>query len=169
MKEDKDKGVTEVELIVNKHTRNIASPFINQSKSWDDEELAIPEQLKKNIIEELGFQKPSRIQANAIPLIVGKDKEYENLIAQSKNGTGKTGAFSIGSVLRIDPKIQKCQVLVLAHVRELSQQIADVYAALTKNTDINVSNFTATGKCDGCHVVISTIGKIQNDFKNRKQ
>lgn len=93
---------------MNKHTRNIASPFINQSKSWDDEELAIPEQLKKNIIEELGFQKPSRIQANAIPLIIGKDKEYENLIAQSKNGTGKTGAFSIGSVLRIDPKIQKC-------------------------------------------------------------
>lgn len=57
----------------------------------------------------------------------------------------------------------------MAHVRELSQQIADVYAALTKNTDINVSNFTATGKCEGCHVVISTIGKIQNDFKNRKQ
>ena len=73
LKEDKDKGIHEVELIQNKHTRNIASPFINQSKSWDDEELAIPADLKKNIIEELGFLKPSRIQANAIPLIIGKD------------------------------------------------------------------------------------------------
>lgn len=58
------------------------------------------------------------------------------MIAQSKNGTGKTGAFSIGSILRVDRKIIKPQVLVLAHVRELAQQIADVYLALTKNTDI---------------------------------
>ena len=43
LKDDKDKGVEEVELIQNKHTRNIASPFINQSKSWDDPELAIPD------------------------------------------------------------------------------------------------------------------------------
>jgi hypothetical protein len=55
LKEDKDKGVEEVELIQNKHTRNTASPFINQSKSWDDEELAIPEDLKENIIKQLGF------------------------------------------------------------------------------------------------------------------
>lgn len=160
LKEDKDKGVEEVELIQNKHTRNIASPFINQSKSWDDPELAIPEDIKRNIIEELGFQKPSRIQANAIPLIIGKDKEYEHLIAQSKNGTGKTGAFSVGSILRVDRKLLKPQVLVLAHVRELSQQIADVYCALTKGTDIQVSNFTVTGKSEGCQIVVSTIGKI---------
>jgi superfamily II DNA/RNA helicase len=57
---------------------------------------------------------------------------------------------------------------VLAHVRELAQQIADVYSALTKNTEIQVSNFTVTGKCEGCQVVVSTIGKIQNDFKSRK-
>lgn len=153
----------------NKHIRNTASPFINQSKTWDDEELGISAELKKNIIEELGFLKPSRIQANAIPLIIGKDKEYEHLIAQSKNGTGKTGAFAIGSLLRVDPKILKPQVLVLTHVRELSQQIADVYFALTKNTDINVSNFTATGKCDNCQVVISTIGKIKRDQESKKK
>lgn len=70
-------------------------------------------------------------------------------------------------MLRIDRKVLKPQVLVLAHVRELAQQIADVYSALTKNTDIQVSNFTVTGKADG-HIVVSTIGKILNDFKSRK-
>jgi len=35
------------------------------------------------------------------------ENEYINLIAQSKNGSGKTGAFTIGSVLRVDPKINK--------------------------------------------------------------
>jgi ATP-dependent RNA helicase DbpA len=101
-------------------------------------------------------------------LIIGEDSGFEHLIAQGKNGSGKTGAFSIGSTLRIDRKILKPQVLVLAHVRELSQQIADVYAELTKNTDIMVSNFTATGKCQGCHIVVSTIGKILHDLKGRK-
>jgi ATP-dependent RNA helicase DDX19/DBP5 len=43
-----------------------------------------------------------------------------DLIAQSKNGSGKTGAFTIGSVLRVDPKIPKPQVLCICHVRELS-------------------------------------------------
>jgi len=56
----------------------------------------------------LGFLKPSNIQAVAVPLIAKPiEGEYFNLIAQSKNGSGKTGAFSIGSVLRIDPAIQK--------------------------------------------------------------
>lgn len=58
-------------------------------------------------------------------------------------------------------------MLVLAHVRELSQQIADVYQALTKNTDIQVSNYTNTGKSENCQVLVSTIGKIQGDLKGR--
>lgn len=70
---------------------------------------------------------------------------YQDLIAQSKNGSGKTGAFSIGSILRVDPAVIKPQILVVAHVRELSSQIADVYSKLCKYTDISVTNFTQTG------------------------
>lgn len=43
--------------------------------------MAIPADIKKNIIDELGFQKPSRIQAHAIPLIIGNGKDQEHLIA----------------------------------------------------------------------------------------
>jgi superfamily II DNA/RNA helicase len=45
---------------------------------------------------------------------------FNNVIAQSKNGTGKTGAFVIGSLLRIDPKNKNPQVLTFCHTRELA-------------------------------------------------
>jgi superfamily II DNA/RNA helicase len=52
---------------------------------------------------------PSGIQGYAIPIITKTDSEgdFVSLIAQSKNGSGKTGAFTIGSVLRVDPKLPK--------------------------------------------------------------
>lgn len=53
-------------------------------------------------------------------------------------------------------------------MRELAQQIADVYNGLTKGTEIQVSNFAISGKSEGCQIVVSTIGKIMNDFKSRK-
>ena len=84
------------------------------------------------------------------------------MIAQSKNGTGKTGAFSVGSILRVDPKILKPQVLCVCHVRELSQQIAEVYEKITKYSDITVSNYTVTGKAEGAHVVVTTLGKLKS-------
>lgn len=105
----------------------------------------------------------------SIPLIATAFKgEYVGLIAQSKNGTGKTGAFTIGSVLRVNPKIQKPQVLCVCHVRELSSQIADVYTKICKYTDINVTNYTVTGKSEGAHVVITTLGKLSNALKGAR-
>lgn len=88
-----------------------ASPFLSKKQNWDnidDEEgLDISAEIKKGITEELKFSRPSMIQAVAIPLILGKDDSgnYQNLIAQSKNGSGKTGAFTIGSTMRIDPTL----------------------------------------------------------------
>jgi len=62
----------------------------------------------------------------AIPLIAKPhedSKELENAIVQAKNGAGKSGAFVIGSLLRVDPSIQKIQVIVIGHTRELVNQI----------------------------------------------
>lgn len=160
----------DVELIQNKFTRNITSPFINHQKSWEDEDfLSIPLDLQKGITQGMNFMKPSNIQAVAIPLIAKTVKgEYCDLIAQSKNGTGKTGAFSIGSLLRIDPTIQKPQVLCVCHVRELSSQIAEVYQKITQFSNIVVTNFTATGKAEGAHVVVTTLGKLNNALKSQR-
>lgn len=104
----------------------------------------------------------------AVPLITKPvDGAFIDLIAQSKNGSGKTGAFSVGSVLRIDPAVIKPQVLVVAHVRELSSQIANVYTKLCKYTNINVTNFTITNQVEGVHVVVTTLGKLANNLKKR--
>ena len=82
------------------------SPFVNTKKSWDNEEFKITPELKKGIKDGLNWENPSRIQAMAIPYIVNPDEDsdkYESLIAQAKNGAGKSGAFIIGSLLRVDP------------------------------------------------------------------
>ena len=63
LQEDGGKGVTnEVELIQNKYTQNVAQPFISSTKVWEDEEqFNIPDDILQNIINELGFKKPSII------------------------------------------------------------------------------------------------------------
>jgi superfamily II DNA/RNA helicase len=43
-------------------------------------------------------------------------------MAQSENGSGKTGAFGIGAVLRVDPSVNAVQVIILGHTRELVKQ-----------------------------------------------
>ena len=109
------------------------SPFVNTKRSWDDEEFKITAELKKGIKDGLNWENPSRIQAMAIPYIVNLDKdtgEYGSLIAQAKNGAGKSGAFIIGSLLRVDPSIKKVQVIIIGHTRELVNQIASVISRI---------------------------------------
>ena len=69
----------------------------------------------------------------AIPYIVNLDKdtgEYGSLVAQAKNGAGKSGAFIIGCLLRVDPSIKKVQVIIIGHTRELVNQIASVISRI---------------------------------------
>ena len=111
------------------------SVFLSEGTTWDSEELKIPENIKRGLIEELKWDRPSKIQKRAIPTMTIPDSEtgqFENLIAQAKNGAGKTGAFVIGSLLRIDPAIQQAQVIVIGHTRELVKQISDVFERATR-------------------------------------
>ena len=88
-------------------------------KSFDD--LDISPELLRGIFG-YGFETPSLIQSTAIvPMI-----EKRNLIAQAQSGTGKTGAFSIGSLSRVDVASTATQILILSPTRELATQIADV-------------------------------------------
>lgn len=57
--------------------------------------------------------------------------------------------------------------MVATHVRELSSQISDVYTKITKFSDISVSNYTATGK--EANVIVTTLGKLENNLKGRKK
>lgn len=78
-----------------------------------------------------GFERPSVIQQRAIvPLLKGLFYSLarvfmtigRDLIAQAQSGTGKTGAFTIGTLQQIDQNNPECQVLLLAPTRELAEQ-----------------------------------------------
>ena len=106
---------------------------VTQDKTWDDEDMKIPEQIKKGLIEELKWDHPSKIQKNAIPMIAFPDPEtgeYDNLIAY--NGVGKSGAFVIGSLMRVDPTIKQAQIIVVSHTKELVIQNASVFERATR-------------------------------------
>ena len=95
---------------------------INESyliENWD--ELEIPSDLLRGIYA-YGFEKPSPIQRKAIkPILMKKD-----LIAQAQSGTGKTGAFTIGTLSLINTGEPTTQAMLLAPTRELASQIASV-------------------------------------------
>ena len=145
--------------------------FLSKQATWEDEEnFPIAKDILKGITEELGFSVPSAIQGYAIPLITKKeDDKYSSLIAQSKNGSGKTGAFTVGSTLRVDPNIPKTQVIVLCHIRELAAQIADVYSKIVKYANITVMNHTATGKINDAQIVVMTLGGLKNALGGRQK
>ncbi|WP_457641100.1 DEAD/DEAH box helicase [Persephonella sp.] len=72
-----------------------------------------------NSIKRMGFEKPTEIQKKAIPIVL----EGKDLVAQAQTGTGKTAAFGIPIVEKVNPKGRKIQALVLVPTRELAIQV----------------------------------------------
>ena len=80
-------------------------------------------------LHEAGFEKPSPIQEEAIPVILsGRD-----VLARAKNGTGKTGAFTIPMLEKVSVQKKKIQALILVPTRELALQTASVAKTLGKH------------------------------------
>lgn len=140
--------------------------FLSQMKDWDDEDFQLSEDLIKGIKEELNFSKPSRIQKHAIPMLISTP--YKNLIAQAKNGAGKTGAFVIGSSQRIDRTNQKIQVIVIANTNIMVTQIADIYKKLVKHAGITVIDTHVEKSIEG-QVLVSTVPKLQSLLTARRK
>ncbi len=91
-----------------------------------------PETLRA--IHRLGWTEPTPIQARAIPLLAqGRD-----LIAQAQTGSGKTGAFGIPLVERLDPFSRALQALILVPTRELALQVTDDLRALGAERGLTV-------------------------------
>ena len=115
-------------------------------------------------IEELGFVSLFPIQAQAIiPLLEGKD-----VIGQAQTGTGKTAAFGIPMIERLNREIRGVQGLVLAPTRELAVQVADAIAKLGKYARIKVLpvyggesiNKQIHALSNGVHIVVGTPGRV---------
>ena len=120
-------------------------------------------------IEELGFSNLFPIQAQAItPLLEGKD-----VIGQAQTGTGKTAAFGIPMVERLNPKINGVQGLVLEPTRELAIQVADHISRFSRFSILKVlpvyggepvqRQISALER--GVHIVVGTPGRIIDHLK----
>jgi ATP-dependent RNA helicase DeaD len=92
-------------------------------------ELGLSASLLK-VLPELNLNEPTKIQQQAIPILIQqKDKDFLGL---AQTGTGKTAAFGLPLLDAIDPEIKQTQALVLAPTRELGQQIAQQIQAFSK-------------------------------------
>jgi len=125
--------------------------------------MGLPDQLLRGIYS-FGFEKPSKIQERAImPISQGRD-----VLAQAQSGTGKTGTFTIGSLARVDPKLEEVQVLVLVPTHELAEQIYKVAKGIGEY--LNIKAHYAIGgnpvRVDiqaiksGCQFLVGTPGRI---------
>lgn len=146
-------------------------------ESFDDlREYGISEKIIRGIFS-YGFEKPSPIQSRSIrPIMTGLD-----VISQAQSGMGKTGAFCIGVLGRIEENKNAVQSIVLAHTRELALQIDTVFRQIATHTDIrislcvggiprreNIERISGKGRGGGIpHILIGTPGRIIDMINTR--
>lgn len=136
-------------------------------KSFD--ELGLSPELLKGVYA-MKFQKPSKIQERALPLLLANPPK--NMIAQSQSGTGKTAAFSLTMLSRVDTSLGNCcQAICLAPSRELARQTVEVIQEMGKFTDIKtqliVPDSFEKNQNISAHIVVGTPGTV-TDIIRRK-
>src|SRR5262245_23199783 len=89
------------------------------------------EPIRKGVAD-LGWVRPMPVQKRVIPLMrLGRD-----MIVQAVTGSGKTGAFGLPIIEKVDPKLKAIQALVLAPTRELAGQIANEMAGMGRHVGV---------------------------------
>ena len=116
-------------------------------------------------VKDVGYETPSSIQAACIPILVAGN----DLIGQAQTGTGKTAAFALPLLDKIDPKDSRTQILVLAPTRELAIQVAEAFQKYAHHLPgvhvMPIYGGQAMGLqlkqlSRGAHVVIGTPGRV---------
>lgn len=123
----------------------------------------------------MNFRKPSKVQERALPLLMANPPT--NLVGQSQSGTGKTAAFVLNILSRIDLSTEQSrntpQALILAPTRELARQIVGVISIMGRFLDnLVVGTAVPMGAADrparlSCSVVVGTPGTVQEMMKKR--
>nr|QOS47384.1 DEAD-box DDX6 [Locusta migratoria] len=143
--------------------RRIQTSDVTDTRGNEFEEFCLKRELLMGIFEK-GWEKPSPIQEASIPIALsGKD-----VLARAKNGTGKTGAYSIPVLEQVDPKKDCIQALIIVPTRELALQTSQICIELAKHMKVKVMVTTGgTNLRDDImriyqtvHVVIATPGRI---------
>ncbi|KAK9900382.1 DEAD-domain-containing protein [Cystobasidium minutum MCA 4210] len=142
-----------------------ASPLYS-AKNFEDLNLH-PDLLKG--IYAMGFNKPSKIQERALPLLLANPPR--NMIGQSQSGTGKTAAFVLTMLSRIDYSIQAPQAICIAPTRELAAQIMLVVEKMGQFTP--VTKFFASkgaqfrGEKIDAQLLVGTVGTFLDMIRRK--
>ncbi|MCX6055899.1 MAG: DEAD/DEAH box helicase [Chloroflexi bacterium] len=123
-------------------------------------------------VEKMGFSEPTPIQNSAIPLLL----EGRDVIGQAQTGTGKTAAFMLPLLQRLEKSQGYVQALVMAPTRELAKQVADATIELAQKTRVKVlavyggqSYTIQTRALDrGVDVVVGTPGRLLDLIRQKK-
>ncbi|MBC2602862.1 DEAD/DEAH box helicase [Puniceicoccus vermicola] len=122
-----------------------------------------PEILKA--VEKMGFEEASPIQSEAIPALL----EGGDVVGQSQTGSGKTAAFAIPAIEKVDPSLAETQVLILCPTRELAVQVAEETSKLASFKkgvrELPIYGGQSydrqfRGLKQGAHIVIGTPGRL---------
>ncbi|ROT41369.1 DEAD/DEAH box helicase [Sodiomyces alkalinus F11] len=143
--------------------------ILYSAKSFSD--MNLPEPIYKGLLS-LNYHKPSKIQERALPLMLANPPR--NMIAQSQSGTGKTAAFVVTVLSRIDlSQSQQPQALVLAPSRELARQIEGVINKIGKFCEGLIVAAALPGALERgapvrANVIVGTPGTVM-DITRRRQ
>jgi len=136
---------------------------VTQTKGRDFEDFFLKRELLMGIFEK-GFEKPSPIQEEAIPIIL----QNRNVLARAKNGTGKTAAYIIPCLEKTDTTKNHIQVMVLIPTRELALQTSAIVKEIGKHMGLKCMVTTGgTSLKDDImrlyntvHMIVATPGRI---------
>ena len=135
------------------------------------EELNIDERILR-AIEDMGFEETSPIQTQAIPAVC----EGIDVVGQAQTGTGKTAAYTIPMLMKINPQIKKPQAIVLCPTRELAVQVAEEIRKLAKYmSDIKVLPVYGGQEISkqirslkgGAQIIIGTPGRVMDHMRRK--
>jgi ATP-dependent RNA helicase DeaD len=134
-------------------------------------DLGISENILK-ALSEMGFEKPSPIQAQGIPAVL----QGSDVIGQAQTGTGKTAAFGIPVLERIDVTSNAVQALILCPTRELAVQVSEELGRLAKyQRGLRIEAIYGGDSIDrqirslkrGVHIVVGTPGRVMDHMERR--
>ena len=119
----------------------------------------------------MGWTELTQVQAKAIPAMV----ERMDLMVQARTGSGKTGAFVLPILDRIDSSRNECQALILVPTRELANQVARDAEAMSGDSGVRVVpvyggvgyGAQREGFNKGAHIVVGTPGRILDHLMHR--
>uniref|UniRef100_A0A1I7Z0G4 RNA helicase n=1 Tax=Steinernema glaseri TaxID=37863 RepID=A0A1I7Z0G4_9BILA len=143
---------------------------VTDTKGIDFEDFHLKRDLLMGIFEK-GWEKPSPIQEASIPVALSG----QDILARAKNGTGKTGAYSIPCIEKVDPTKPYLQAMIVVPTRELALQTSQICVELSKHLKLKV--MVTTGGTDlrddimrfngVVHVVVATPGRILDLLEKR--